>query len=73
MAHRGQTPQPPVLFRQRDRPLQQSLVRGVGDTPHPQVARRALIEGRMLGAEAVQHQLSALVHHGEFDRVPVPD
>src|SRR5205814_2648714 len=32
-----------------------------------------LTEGRLLGAEAVQHQLPALVHYGQLDRVPIAD
>ena len=45
----------------------------MGDQPHPEVAQGALTEGRVLGAETVQHQLPALVHHGQCDRVPIAD
>src|SRR4029453_18106054 len=63
----------PRLLRHRDRAIQQGLVQVVGDEPHPEVKQGALTEGRMLGAEAVQHHLPALVHHGQLDRVPVAD
>src|SRR5438046_9970755 len=45
----------------------------MGDEPHPEVEQGALTEGRLLGAEAVQHQLPALVHYGQLDRVPIAD
>src|SRR5207244_2330398 len=63
----------PGVLRQGNRAIQQSLVQVVGDKPHPEVDQGALTEGRVLGAEAVQHQLPPLVHHGQLDRVPVAD
>jgi hypothetical protein len=63
----------PRFLRQSDRAIQQGLVQVVGDQPHAQVKQGALTEGRVLGAETVQHQLPALVHHGQLDRVPITD
>jgi hypothetical protein len=45
----------------------------VGNEPHPAVEQRALAEGGMLGAKAVQHHLPALVHHSQLDHVPSTD
>ena len=39
---------------------------------HPEVKQGALTEG-VLGTEAVQYHLPALVHHGQLDGVPVAD
>ncbi len=61
----------PGLLRQGDRPLQQDFVQVMRDEPHAKVPQRALAEGRLLGAKAIQHHLPALVHHREFHRVPV--
>jgi hypothetical protein len=45
----------------------------VGDEPHAKVAQRALAAGGLVGAKAVQHHLPTLAHHGQLDRVPIPD
>src|SRR5712691_7472683 len=63
----------PGVLRQCDGPIQQGLVHVVGDEPHPEVQQGALTEGGMLGTEAVQDHLPALVHHGQLDGVPVAD
>jgi hypothetical protein len=43
------------------------------DEPHTKVEQRALAEGRLRSAEAIQYELPALVHHGEFHRIPLAD
>ena len=70
---RAQLPgtEPSGFLRQGDGAIQQGLVQVVCDEPHPEVEQGPLTEGRLLGPEAVQHQLPALVHHGQLDRVPV--
>src|SRR4029453_9279303 len=45
------------------------LVQMVRDEPQAKVEQRAATEGRLLGAETVQHHLPALVHHRELHRV----
>ena len=61
----------PGFLCQGHSPIQQGLIQVVGDEPHPEVEQRALAEGRLLGAKAVQHHLPALIHHGQLDRVPI--
>jgi hypothetical protein len=61
----------PGLLCQCDSPLQQDFVQVMGHEPHPKVVQRALAEGRLLGAKAIQHHLPALVHHREFHGVAV--
>ena len=61
----------PGLFCQCDGPLQQDFVQIMGHEPHAKVPQRALAEGRLLGAKAIQHHLPALVHHREFHGVSV--
>src|SRR5262249_54978037 len=39
--------------------------------PHAKVPQRALAQGRLLGAKAIQYHLPALVHHREFHGVAV--
>ena len=72
---RTQLPHPEASrgLRQGDGPIQQGLVQVVRDQPHPAVAQGALAEGGLLGPETVQHQLPALVHHGEIHRVAIAD
>src|SRR5215831_18733920 len=61
----------PGLLGQGDGTLQQDFVQVMGHEPHTKVAQRALAEGRLLGAKAIQHHLPALVHHREFHGVSV--
>src|SRR5262249_38184110 len=51
--------------------LQQGLVQVVLDEPHAKVAQGALTEGWLLGVETIEHHLPALIHHGEFHRIPI--
>ena len=66
-------PEAPGFLCQGHGPIQQGLIQVVGDEPHPEVEQRALAEGGLLGAKAVQHHLPALVHHGQLDRVSITD
>ena len=66
-------PKPPVCSRQRHGPIEQRLVQVVRHEPQTKVEQRALAEGRLFSAHAVQHHLPALVHDGEFHRIPVAD
>ena len=61
----------PGLLCQCDGPLQQDFIQIIGHEPHTKVAQRALAEGRLLGAKAIQHQLPAFVHHRALHGVSV--
>ena len=61
----------PALLCQCDGTLQQDFVQVMGHEPHTKVPQRALAEGRLLGAKAIQHHLPALIHHREFHGVSV--
>ena len=73
--HGAQLPgtEAPGFLGQGHGPIQQGLLQVVSDEPHPEVEQRALTEGGLLGAKAVQHHLPALVHHGQLDCVPITD